>query len=182
MYRKNLAIRWECFLWKHNESGLSGMLPLVPLGALVDGEMMLNKNGEIVESVWNDLPNHYAHVELDRHIIMPNHIHGIMIIVGAGLKPAPTDTEKTHGLPEIICGLKTFSARRINQIRNTPGAKLWQRNYYEHIVRNENELNRIRQYIIDNPKNWKSDRNYPTDNVRAVREPPQPYGEKTWMI
>jgi len=72
---------------------------LVPLGALVDGEMMLNKNGEIVESVWNDLPNHYAHVELDRHIIMPNHIHGIMIIVGAGLKPAPTDTEKTHGLP-----------------------------------------------------------------------------------
>ena len=84
--------------------------------------------------------------------------HGKITAVGAGLKPAPTDTEKTHGLPEIICGLKTFSARRINQIRNTPGAKkLWQRNYYEHIVRNENELNRIRQYIVDNPAKWEYD-------------------------
>jgi len=78
------------------------------------------------------------------------------------LKPAPTDTEKTHGLPEIICGLKTFSARRINQIRNTPGAKLWQRNYYEHIVRNENELNRIRQYIADNPAEWEYDHGNPS--------------------
>ena len=114
MYRRNLAIRRECFFWKHNESGLSRMSLLVPFGAFVDGEMMLNKNGEIVESVWNDLPNHYVHVELDCHIIMPNYIHGIIIIVGAGLKPAPTDTEKTHGLPEIICGLKRFSVRRIN--------------------------------------------------------------------
>ncbi len=131
-------------------------------GDIVDGEMMLNKNGEIVESVWNDLPNHYAHVELDYHIIMPNHIHGIIIIVGAGLKPAPTDTEKTHGLPEIIRGLKTFSARRINQIRDTTGAKLWQRNYYEHIVRNENELNQIRQYIADNPARWEYDHENPS--------------------
>ena len=73
----------------------------VPFGAFVDDEMILNKNGEIVESVRNDLPNHYAHVELDYHIIMPNHIHGIITLVGAGLKPAPTDTEKTHGLPVI---------------------------------------------------------------------------------
>ncbi len=85
-------------------------------GDIVDGEMMLNKNGEIVESVWNDLPNHYAHVELDYHIIMPNHIHGIIIIVGAGLKPTPPDTEKTHVLPEIICVFKKFSVCRIKHV------------------------------------------------------------------
>ena len=62
----------------------------VPFGAFVDDKMMLNKNGEIVESVWNDLPNHYAHVELDYHIIMPNHIHGIIIIVGATPCGCPT--------------------------------------------------------------------------------------------
>ena len=83
-------------------------------GDVVDRGMVLNKNGEIVESVWNDLPNHYVHVELDYHIIVPNHIHGIITLVGAGFKPAPTDRKKTHGLPEIIPGLKTFSARRIN--------------------------------------------------------------------
>ena len=69
----------------------------VPFGAFVDGEMMLNKNGEIVESVWNGLPNHYVHVELDYHIIMPNHIHGIIIIVGAGPCACP-DMGQPHGV------------------------------------------------------------------------------------
>ncbi|MFZ0134346.1 MAG: transposase, partial [Desulfobacterales bacterium] len=76
-------------------------------------------------------------------------------------KPAPT---KIHALPEIIRGFKTFSSRRINEIRHSPGTKLWQRNYYEHIIRNDDELNRIREYIVGNPARWESD----TENPDAV--------------
>ncbi len=81
---------------------------------------------------------------------------------------------------EYIRGVKQHGWPRFD-------GKLWQRNYWEHIIRNENELDRIRKYIMDNPAKWETDRNYPidsvrADNVRAVREPPQPYGEESWMI
>ncbi len=99
---------------------------------------------------------------------MPDHVHGIIFIetdpdyyvVGAGLKPAPTKNPKTkkHGLPEIIRALKTFSARRINEIRNTPGLPVWQRSFIDRIIRNENELNRIRRYIMTNSLRWHLDR------------------------
>jgi putative transposase len=143
-------------------------------GEIEDGTMVLHSYGQIVFTVWHDLPDHYCHVTADQFVVMPNHIHGIMILsrdhvagigVGGGLKPAPT--AKMHALPEIIRGFKTFSSRRINELRGTPGTKLWQRNYYEHIIRNDDELNRIRQYIIDNPINWATDRNNPD----AVQRP-----------
>lgn len=160
-------------------------------GDVVEGEMRLGDAGRIVDNTWNDLPHHYVQVDLDAFVIMPNHIHGIIVInnVGAGFKPArpgtpaqsgaqpesesgagfkpatewagfkpaPTMT-KRHGLPEIVRAFKTFSARKINALRNTPGTPVWQRNYYEHIARNESELDRIRQYIADNPANWDRDR------------------------
>ena len=129
-------------------------------GEIIDGKVVPNDAGEIVKSVWNELPNHYPHVELDQFVIMPNHFHGIIVllnttinVVGAGLKPAPT-VIKRHGLPEIIRGFKTFSARRINEINKSSGSKLWQRNYYEHIIRNGYELDRIRHYIFNNPQRW----------------------------
>jgi len=128
-------------------------------GRIVDGKMQLNKFGEIVRYTWFDLPNHNTNVELDQFIIMPNHIHGIIIItVGAGSEPAPT---QKHGLFEIIRQFKTFSAKRINEIRNTPNLPVWQRNYYEHIIRTEDELHRIREYIINNPLQWQYDRENP---------------------
>jgi len=150
---------------------------LVPFGAFVDGKMMLNKNGEIVESVWNDLPNHYAHVELDYHIIMPNHIHGIIIIVGAGPCACP-DVGQPQGvaptglsLPDVVHRFKTITTKQYIEGVKQHGwsrfdGKLWQRNYYEHIVRNENELNQIRQYIADNPARWETDRNYLPNNIQ----------------
>ena len=93
---------------------------------------------------------------------MPNHIHGIVILrddvspatVGAGFKSAPTPR---HPLTEVIRALKTFSARRINQLRGTPGEPVWQRNYYEHVVRDERDLCRIRDYVADNPSRWADD-------------------------
>ena len=149
-------------------------------GEIADEEMVLNEYGKIVEQCWRDLTNHYHNVQLDHYIVMPNHFHGIIIIksvvtgssvVGAGFKPAPTTTHpaptnsdhpahKHHGLSEFIRALKTFSSKHINQIRNTPGTPVWQRNYYEHIIRDNLEYQKITTYIRNNPKNWRDDAFY----------------------
>jgi putative transposase len=122
-------------------------------------EMRLNDAGRLVRAVLNGLPDHYPHVALDAWVIMPNHVHGIVLLVGAGFKPAPTATADTtrHGLSEIVRAFKTFSARQINAIHGTPGTSVWQRNYYEHIIRDDASLNRIRQYIMENPPRWSED-------------------------
>jgi putative transposase len=122
-------------------------------GEIVNGEMRLNDAGRMLHAVWEDLPHHYAGIELDAFVVMPNHVHGIIFIVGAGFKPAPTK----YGLPEIVRGFKTFSSRRINESRGTPGTRVWQRNYYEHIIRNDESLDRIREYIANNPMQWEWD-------------------------
>lgn len=161
-------------------------------GQIVAGEMRLNAFGRIVQEAWEDLPNHYPAVELDAFIVMPNHVHGIIILtdidpsppVRAGLKPAPTTLEietnaahtgskpaptspaskpipsprKRHGLPEIVRAFKTFSARRINERRGKPGTAVWQRSYYEHIIRDKRSLDCIREYIARNPLQWTLDR------------------------
>ncbi len=132
-------------------------------GEIKNNEIKLNDAGKIVNQCWNDLSDHYKHIELDAFIIMSNHIHGIIVItnVGAGLKPAPTKT-KQHGLSEIVRAFKTFSARRINQIHYIHGLPVWQRNYYEHIIRNEQSLNHIREYIHNNPLKWELDEYNPS--------------------
>ena len=133
------------------------------LGDIIDGQMKLSKYGRIVEQCWNDLVNHYTGFELDTLVIMPNHVHGVIFItgtvnviinVGDGFKPSPTGRiiVKSHGLTEIVRAFKTFSARKINGQRNTQGQKVWQRNYFEHIIRNERSLARIREYIYNNPR------------------------------
>jgi REP element-mobilizing transposase RayT len=211
------------------------------LGRIHDGVVTLSEAGRIVQSCWDDLPNHYAYVELDAFAIMPNHVHGIIVLtdepeeraglrpahttegnatshapaapVRAGLRPAHTDEAPTaaaqaslepactdaanaqpalaradprpaqtdaagvqpapvraglrpapalkrHGLPEIVRAFKSFSARRINVARQVRGAPFWHRNYYEHIIRNEDSLNRIRHYIATNPSRWADDKLY----------------------
>ncbi len=136
-----------------------------------DEKMHLNRYGEVVQYNWNYLPKVYPHVQLDAFVIMPDHIHAIIVLkddVGAGsptdelftknpYKPAPTP-QKRHGLPEIVRGLKTCSGTRINQLRSTKGIPVWQRGYYEHIVCNEEALVNIRKYIINNPLKWQKDK------------------------
>ena len=154
-------------------SGPQDRAGLEPAPTQSTSQMALNEFGEIVQYTWDDLPNHIAGIELDAFVIMPNHVHGIIVITGAGLEqkdragleqkeraglePAPTGTRI---LPEIVRQLKTFSARRINQRRGVQGLSVWQRNYYEHIIRDEKDLTRIREYIANNPVNWLSDENY----------------------
>ena len=138
-------------------------------GDIINNEIVLNEYGKMVDYAWNDLPNHNHQIQLDDYVIMPNHIHGIIIIndvganfVGAGSEPAPTTmNRKQHGLSEITRQFKTFSARRINKIRQSTGTPVWQRNYYEHVIRNQKDLNRIRKYIIENPLKWDLDKENP---------------------
>jgi REP element-mobilizing transposase RayT len=78
-------------------------------------------------------------------------------------------------LPEIIRAFKTFSARLINESRATPGAPVWQRNYYEHVVRGENELSRIREYIANNPLQWEMDRENPLRTADALKRKAEPW-------
>jgi REP element-mobilizing transposase RayT len=146
-------------------------------GDVVDGETRLNDAGRLAQAVWDELPRHYPNVELDAFVIMPNHVHGIIVLVGAGLKPAlagvgdglgaglkPAPT-KCAPLSEIVRAFKTFSARRVNEYRRAPGLSVWQRNYYEHIIRSEKALDRIREYIATNPLQWSMDRENPAKNI-----------------
>jgi REP element-mobilizing transposase RayT len=132
--------------------------------------MQSNKIGKIVEHAWFDLPNHYSNIELGTFCIMPNHVHGVIILnditVGTGFKPAPTQPIKIHGLPEIVRAFKTFSARRVNEHLKSPGVPLWQRNYYEHIIRNDKDLQNKTDYINANPLLWDEDDENPI-NVKA---------------
>jgi putative transposase len=154
-------------------------------GEVADGEMRLNEYGRIVRHAWFDLPRHYSHLELGTFCIMPNHAHGIIILYedgrgGSLLGKEPSQTQavagkvfpainqetrpdgrKRHPLSEIVRAFKSFSAKRINVLRKTPGIPVWQRNYYEHIIRNEAEHNRIHLYIQSNPAAWMNDHENP---------------------
>ena len=127
--------------------------------------MVLNEYGNIVKNTWEDLPNHIAGIELDEFVVMPNHFHCILVITGAGLEPAPTGG--AHVVGNRAANENVFG-RRINNKRCTPGVSVWQRNYREHIVRNETELNHIRQYIRDNPARWESDKLYTPTAARPT--------------
>jgi putative transposase len=111
----------------------------------------LTSAGAVVQSVWSDLPTHYSNVECDEFVVMSDHVHCIIVLKddGAGFKPAPTAMRR-HGLPEIVRGFKTFSSRKINDARGVR-SPVWQRNYYERVIRNERELNAVRGYIHNNP-------------------------------
>ncbi|MBL7072454.1 MAG: transposase [Candidatus Omnitrophica bacterium] len=143
-------------------------------GVVKNGEMFLSDCGKIVDKCWNEIPEHFPHVELDEHIVMPNHMHGIIVIggenddnnVGAGF-PRPDNETAGKGrgnraptLGQIVAYFKYGSTKQINAMRNTPGARLWQRNFYEHVIRNEPDLNRVREYIVYNPAKWEEDEYY----------------------
>ncbi len=133
-------------------------LPL--FGRVVAGEIAANRLGAAVEDCWTKLPDHYDNIALDAFTLMPNHVHGLIIIVGAGFKPAPTGR---HGAAEIVRAFKTFSARRINELRASPGAPVWQRGFYDRIIRSGDELNRARAYIENNPRMWSEDADNPAN-------------------
>jgi len=139
------------------------------LGEIAGDKVEMNNAGRSVWTAWKNIPQHYPGVGVDEFVVMPNHVHGILILGDrAGLKPAPT--KKSHGLSEIVRAFKTFSAREINKSRGMTSAPVWQRSYYERVIRDKGELNRIRRYIVDNPVMWAMDRNNPTVESVAKAE------------
>jgi putative transposase len=149
----------------------------------IEGEAIrLNRVGEIAEECWRAIPIHFADVELDVFVVMPNHVHGTIAIADAD---GAADVRATHasplrqgvggamdavGMPHgpkrrsvgaIIGSYKSVVSKGIHEVGGAPGPVIWQRNYYEHIIRNDVSLNRIRQYILDNPARWAYDRYNP---------------------
>ncbi|MFZ0890622.1 MAG: transposase [Candidatus Binataceae bacterium] len=127
------------------------------LGGVVDDEMRLNELGRSVADCLNWLTRQYAYVDLDECVVMPNHVHAILVLTG-GSRSA---SGKTKTLSSLVGAFKSRSTSCINGIRGTRGAKLWQRGFYEHVIRDETDFERIRRYIRDNPAAWASDEENP---------------------
>jgi len=157
-------------------------------GEILDREMALNNPGRMVEKWYRELENKFTDIVCDQCAIMPNHIHFVIQTgVGADLGVCP-DTGEHIGSPlhTVIQWFKTMATNEYirgvkqNGWSTFPG-KLWQRNYYEHIVRNENELNRIREYIMNNPLQWELDRENP-NGQRDIGQAqgPAPTKDEPW--
>ena len=143
-------------------------------GDITDRGIMLNDAGDMINKWWIELTNKFKNIELDKCVIMPNHFHGIISIVGADLCVCPgtgnnPDTKGAHtGAPlhKVLQWFKTMTTNEYLKKIHEKGwqrldGKLWQRNYYERVIRNEKELYAVRKYIQDNPLNWDKDDDNP---------------------
>ncbi len=165
LHRKSIRLK------EHNYSTAGGYFVTICthqrellFGDILQGKMQTSECGNILIRHWTEIPNHHQNVLLDEFVIMPNHLHGFIIInESVGLiheSPLPqTIVERRRMLlPKIIGKFKMNSAKEINSFRRTPGEPVWQRNYYEHIIRNERDWQNIQRYIMDNPLRWSIDK------------------------
>jgi REP element-mobilizing transposase RayT len=135
-------------------------------GDVVDGTVHLNVCGQIAEEEWLKTPFIRPGLELDAFALMPNHLHGIVMYTTDAVRahscaPVPPLHRKPRSLGAFVSGYKSAVTKRINYVRGTSGQLVWQRNYYEHVIRSEQVLRAIRQYIVDNPARWHLDRYNP---------------------
>ena len=147
-------------------------------GEIADGEMRLNDAGRLVTAIWGSLPQRYQGLEVDAFVVMPNHLHGIVVIhdpVGAihespafesdmktwAIRESPLQNRRNMTLSKVVGYLKMNTSKGINQLRDNPGVPVWQRDYFERVIRDERECDGIRQYIADNPAKWAEDENHP---------------------
>jgi len=158
-------------------------------GRLVNGEMKLSRVGAVADGCWREIPDHTHHVELGSFVVMPNHVHGILILratssvtVGAHDRaprtgvptrahhgaPLPADGGIAHAAPgslgAIIRQYKSSVTRQIIRALGGP-RRVWQRNYYEHILRDEADWQRTQLYIDANPMNWDEDEENPQNKT-----------------
>ncbi len=146
-------------------------------GRVEEGEMVLNTLGRVASAQWHQLPYRFADLELGEWVIMPNHIHGILVITGKGeassdklLRPQSESIKDASPLRPngtipgsvgaIIQNFKSVTSRKINSQLSKAKEPLWHRNYYEHVIRNEQDLQTITDYIMTNPLNWEKDEEY----------------------
>jgi len=148
-------------------------------GEIFSGEMRLNKFGQIVAEDWLRSCDIRQEIDFDARVIMPNHLHGNVVIQSADVLRNSEDADdwvEAHGrtplqyrivywrprsLSLLIAGFKSATTKQINILRGAPKTPVWQRNYYEHIIRNEELLQFIHQYIHNNPLSWQDDQLHP---------------------
>jgi REP element-mobilizing transposase RayT len=126
------------------------------LDSVGDEQAVLTDVGRMVSDTWTGLGDRFP-LDIDAFVVMPNHLHGVVVLHGeepARQEPAPT-------LSDIIRRFKSFTANRVRHIIVLPPGGMWQRNYFEHVIRSEEELNKIRAYIVTNPLRWHLDRENP---------------------
>jgi len=138
--------------------------------------MVLNRAGQAVQAAWFEIPDRFPGIELDAFVVMPNHIHGIIgLFHGKGAVPrkvkprgaASSAPTSAISLGRVIRAYKSLSAIEVNRLLRRKGQQIWQRNYYEHIIRQGEDLSEIRRYIAENPANWSDD---PENPDRGTRE------------
>jgi REP element-mobilizing transposase RayT len=147
-------------------------------GDIIDHEMRLSKLGQTVRDEWLRSESIRPDIALDEFVVMPNHLHAILWIarkapplVDADPPPAgalrrnhlPALVRPPRSLGSIIAGFKSATTKRINELRSSPGQRVWQPNYYDRVIRNDYELDRIRAYIGENPERWAEDSLHPTE-------------------
>lgn len=159
-------------------------------GNIINSQIILNNFGQLIKEEWLKSAEIRNEIEFDDFVIMPNHFHGIVIInqeinrdfmkndvdfqdnnVGAnGRSPLqqiqssrPKISMKPKSISSLIAGFKSATTKKINIIRNTPQNPVWQRNYYDHIIRNDESLARIREYVQNNPLSWENDQLHPNN-------------------
>lgn len=163
--RHSLRLPW----WDYSEAGWYFITICTKdrqctLGEVVEGSMVLTPAGQIVEEEWQRTSAVRHHVNLDEFVIMPNHLHGILVFTGDPGKTSQRDVSTksrliAHSLGAIIGQFKSICTKRIRKSGYSQFS--WQSNFYEHIIRDEASLEKIRQYIVDNPAKWDEDENNP---------------------
>ena len=145
-------------------------------GKIVDGEMMLNEVGIMVTALWVAIPQHFPNVESGVFVVMPNHFHGMIFItagetqgINVGARHAVPQEEGaierfgkpvSGSLPTIIRSFKSATTKAFHEIFGHLEERLWQQSYYEHVIRNERDLQAVYEYIVTNPMNWEKDEEY----------------------
>ena len=187
-----MILRWsKTLVWyQSGRCGFEAAIPgpprgrPAPIGDITNGEMRLNDFGRLAKAAWEEIPLHFPDIELGTFVAMPNHIHGIIVIA----RPTPRATPASplpiapgppkRSLGTIVGSYKSAVTKGINQSRGAAGAPVWQRNYYEHIIRDDADLNRIRQYTSDNAARWHEDpenpyiaRRHGTSTISARKMP-----------
>ena len=160
---------------------------LCVFGEVADDAMKLSRRGVVARDCWLDIPRHHPHVTLDAFIVMPNHVHGVLLFEGdppvvatpaSPLTSIPKNYRPTGpasgSLGAVIGSYKSAVTRTINRLRPGAATDLWQQNFYEHVIRNDYALNRIREYMGMNPERWARDRENPDgdgtdDTVAFIR-------------
>ena len=135
-------------------------------GQINDAQMLMNDYGQLVAREWKQTSILRPNIELDQVIIMPSHIHGIIAVVEQKgvLQYAPTKWKSpSQTIGAIIRGFKAATTTKINALRETPGQTVRQRNYYDHVIRSDEDLYNIRKYIIENPLSWEYDQENPVN-------------------